>query len=108
MNNYPQNPGYGQNPQNRPVSPQPVRQQGPYQWPAMTLGNWIVTFLLMCIPIANIVLMFVWAFGSNVNPSKKTYFQAALIMMLVAIVLMILLGGVIASIVASAFQAQLY
>lgn len=46
----------------------------------MTVGNWVVTFLLMLIPIVNIVLMFVWAFGSNVNRSKKTYFQAQLIM----------------------------
>ena len=47
----------------------------------MTVGKWIGTFLLMLIPIVNIVLMFVWAFGSNVNRSKKTYFQAQLIMM---------------------------
>ena len=46
----------------------------------MTVGNWVGTFLLMLIPIVNIVLMFVWAFGSNVNRSKKTYFQAQLIM----------------------------
>lgn len=46
----------------------------------MTVGKWIGTFLLMLIPIVNIVLMFVWAFGSNVNRSKKTYFQAQLIM----------------------------
>ena len=29
----------------------------------MTVGNWIVTYLLMLIPVANIVLMFVWAFA---------------------------------------------
>ena len=46
----------------------------------MTVGNWVGTFLLMLIPIVNMVLMFVWAFGSNVNRSKKTYFQAQLIM----------------------------
>ena len=46
----------------------------------MTVGQWIGTFLLMLIPIVNIVLMFVWAFGSNTNRSKKTYFQAQLIM----------------------------
>ena len=39
-----------------------------------------ISNLLMLIPIANIVLVFVWAFGSNVNKSKKTYFQASLIM----------------------------
>ncbi|HWT26980.1 MAG TPA: hypothetical protein VN131_03500, partial [Mobilitalea sp.] len=55
----------------------------------MTLKDWIITLLLLCIPIANIVLMFVWAFGSNVNKSKKTYFQAALIMAAIGIVISI-------------------
>ena len=40
----------------------------------MTIKDWIITNLLMLIPIANIVLVFVWAFGSNVNKSKKQKF----------------------------------
>lgn len=61
----------------------------------MTLKDWIITFLLMLIPIANIVLMFVWAFGSNVNKSKKTYFQATLIMIAIVIVFWIIFGSII-------------
>jgi hypothetical protein len=45
----------------------------------MTLKDWMLTILIMCIPCVNIVMTFVWAFGSNVNPSKKTFFQACLI-----------------------------
>lgn len=52
--------------------------QNPYEEP-MKIKDWLVTFLLLLIPIANIVLVFVWAFGSNVNKSKKTFFQAQLI-----------------------------
>ena len=63
----------------------------------MTLGNWIVTMLLMLIPIVNIVLIFIWAFGSNVNPSKKSYFQAALIFLAISIIFSIALGGVLSS-----------
>ncbi|MBO5560883.1 MAG: hypothetical protein J6A07_04470 [Firmicutes bacterium] len=63
----------------------------------MTLKDWMITMLIMCIPCVNIVMMFVWAFGSNVNPSKKTYFQAALIWAAIIIVLevlwFVLLGG---------------
>lgn len=43
----------------------------------MTVGNWIVTYLLMLIPVANIVLMFVWAFSSDTKRSKKTWAQAS-------------------------------
>jgi len=59
----------------------------------MKIGNWIVTMLLMMIPIANIILVFMWAFGSNVNPSKKAYFQAYLIFAAIGLVLGIVLWG---------------
>lgn len=61
----------------------------------MTLKDWIITLLLMLIPIANIVLMFVWAFGSNVNKSKKTYFQATLIMAAVGIAFWLIFGSIL-------------
>ena len=70
----------------------------------MTLGNWIVTMLLMAIPIVNIVLIFIWAFGSNVNPSKKTYFQATLIFLAIGIILGIALGGALTSFIASMYS----
>ena len=67
----------------------------------MTLGNWIITMLLMCIPLVNVVLMFVWAFGSNVNKSKKTFFQAQLIFSAIGIVMIIIFGSAIAAIFGS-------
>lgn len=57
----------------------------------VTLKDWLITLLILCIPFANIVMMFVWAFGSNVKPSKKSYFQAALIFAAVSIVLFFIL-----------------
>ena len=62
---------------------------------AMTLKDWIITYLLLLIPVANIVLMFIWAFGKDTNPSKKTYFQAQLIILAVLLVLYILFFGAI-------------
>ena len=67
----------------------------------MTIKDWLITYLLMLIPIANIVLVFVWAFGSNVNKSKKTYFQASLIMMGIVILLYIVFGIIIFSLLAN-------
>lgn len=69
----------------------------------MTLKDWIITYLLLLIPIANIVLMFIWAFGKDVNQSKKTYFQAQLIILAVVFVLYILFfGAIIGGILGSA------
>jgi len=53
----------------------------------MLLKDWLITYLLLLIPIVNIVLMFFWAFGNDVNQSKKTFFQAQLIMLAVGLIL---------------------
>lgn len=61
----------------------------------VSIGEWIVTFILMYIPIVGIIMLFVWAFGDGTHPSKKTFAQAALIMALIFIVLWIVLIVVI-------------
>ena len=72
--------------------------------PVVTMKEWIITMLLLCIPIANIVLPFVWAFGSDVNPSKKNYFRAMLIFMAIGIFLWILFSAALFSFVSSSVQ----
>lgn len=59
----------------------------------MTLWAWIGTWLLMLIPIAQLILPFVWAFSSSTNRSKKTFFQAYLIISLILIVLGVVFGS---------------
>ena len=68
-------------------------QNGDVNSQPMTFKDWILTDLLLLIPIANIVLMFVWAFGKNVNKSKKAFFQAQLIICAVVLVLYIIFFG---------------
>lgn len=74
--------------------------------PVVTIKEWAITMLLLCIPIANIVLPFVWAFGSDVNPSKKNYFRVMLIFMAVGIVLTVLFSTALVSLLASSIQQQ--
>ena len=57
----------------------------------VTVGNWMLTILLMCIPIVNLILLFVWAFGSNTPESKANWAKASLIWMLIIIVFYVLL-----------------
>lgn len=61
----------------------------------VTVGNWLLTSLLMCIPFVNIILLFVWAFGNNTPISKANWAKAALIWALISIVLYVLLFVVI-------------
>jgi|TARA_Y100000310_G_scaffold303093_1_gene341103 hypothetical protein len=72
------------------------------QYKPMTLGDWMITFLIGCIPIVNFVMLFVWAFGSNTQQSKATWAKAALIWIGIFIVLYFLFfAAIIGSIVGS-------
>ncbi len=72
--------------------PQTARPYQPFQHQAdeVTLGDWMITMLLSFIPIVNIIMLFVWAFGSSTNPSKANWAKATLIWMLIGIVLGVL------------------
>ena len=56
--------------------------------PISVLG-YIGIFLLMCIPLVNLILLFVWAFSKDTNKNKKNFAIASLIMILISIVLSI-------------------
>jgi len=61
-------------------SPQPPQQTGYGMVTApMSVKEWVVAFLICSIPIANIVMLFVWGFGSNGNLNRKNWAKAALI-----------------------------
>lgn len=60
-----------------PPPPPPYYPQQPMA-PVISIKDWMLTMLIMMIPIVNIIMMFVYAFGDG-NPSKKNYFKASLI-----------------------------
>ncbi len=71
----------------------------------VSTGDWVVTFLLLCIPIVNIILLFVWAFGSNTPISKANFAKASLIWMLIAIALNVALFIVFGAAILAALNA---
>lgn len=64
--------------------------------PSVTLGNWIITMIIMWIPLVNIIMLFVWAFSSSTNPSKANWAKAKLIFVAISILLFMLFGSVFA------------
>ncbi|MBQ5430286.1 MAG: hypothetical protein IIU28_01390 [Lachnospiraceae bacterium] len=101
---------YGQQPYGQqPYGQQPYGQQNPYgQNPYgqpfynnrdVSVGEWMLTYLITLIPLVNIIMMLIWAFDSNTIPSKKNWARASLIWMLIVLVIYILLlvlfGGII-------------
>jgi uncharacterized integral membrane protein len=68
----------------------------------------MVTMLIMFIPCVNIIMMFVWAFGSTTKKSKANYFKATLVWTLIAFVLAIVMGGVFGAVLGSLMQSGAY
>ena len=64
----------------------------------MSVGGYLLFWLVYCIPIVNVIMIFVWAFGSSVNINKKNLARAILILFILGIiftVIMIVFAGVI-------------
>ena len=119
-----QNSGQGQF-QQQPYQPQQSYQppQQPYQQyqpqqayqagdgeleEPVTFADWMVTMLITFIPVVNIIMMFVWAFGSTTKKSKANYFKATLVWTLIAFVLAIVMGGVFGAVLGSLMQSGAY
>ncbi|ALC88267.1 hypothetical protein AM499_15455 [Bacillus sp. FJAT-22090] len=65
----------------------------------MSVGEWLLTMLIMIIPIVNIVMLFIWGFG-NPDP-RRNYARASLIWMAISIGLIIIFYGVIFALIFS-------
>ena len=69
-------------------------QIGHQQAPVVSIKEWLLTNLILMIPLVNIVMMLVWAFSSNTNPNKANYFKAALILFAIVMVIYLVLAVV--------------
>lgn len=98
----------------QPYQPQSPYQQQPYQQgdseleEPVSFAEWMLSMLIMWIPCVNIIMMFVWAFGSNTKKSKSNYFKAMLVWMVIGIVLSIVMLGAFGAIFASLMDSNYY
>ncbi len=69
----------------------------------MTVGDWLITMLILIIPIVNIVMLFIWGFG-NPDP-RRNYARASLIWMAISIVLMLIFYGVAIAFIFNSFNS---
>lgn len=51
----------------------------------VTTKEWVLIYLIMIVPLVNIVMLFVWAFGSTENPNKANWAKARLIWMAIGL-----------------------
>ena len=71
----------------------------------MTIGDWLITFLIQAIPLVGFIMLFVWAFGDGTHPSKKSWAQASLIFALIMIVLVIIFFAALWTVISSFFSS---
>jgi hypothetical protein len=69
----------------------------------LRVGQYIGMFLLMCVSILNIILLFVWGFGSSTNLNKKNFARAALILCAIMLIFWIFAVMIIGSSLGSIF-----
>ncbi len=53
----------------------------------VTVGNWMLTYLLICIPLVNLIMLLIWAFGENTPVSKSNWAKASLLWMVLGFAL---------------------
>ena len=56
----------------------------------LSVGGWLITMIILMIPLVNIVMLLVWAFG-NGNECRSNWAKANLIFIVILIVLMVVL-----------------
>ena len=59
----------------------------------LSIIEWIITRLIVAIPIVGFVMLFVWGFGSNTQPSKANWAKASLIIIGISFVLIAFFFG---------------
>lgn len=70
----------------------------------ISLGEWIITFIITSLPIIGFIMLLVWAFGTDAKTSKKNWARAALIMAVVGAVISIILTVLFAAAIVALFE----
>lgn len=74
----------------------------------LSLGEWIITLIVVAIPCVGFIMMFVWGFGKGGNTSRRNYCRAALILTAIVYVLLIIFYASLAAVLADALSSYSY
>ncbi len=70
----------------------------------VSVGDWLITYLLMIVPFVNLIMLIVWAVSSETKKSKQNWARASLIWMAIGIVIYILIIVLFGAAIYSAFN----
>ncbi len=72
----------------------------------MSVKDWLITFLILAIPVVGLVMLFIYAFGNDQNIHKQNWAKAQLIWMAIILALVFLVFLIFGSIFAAAMASQ--
>ena len=70
----------------------------------MSVKDWLITLLIMAIPLVGFIMLFVYAFGNNENVNKQNWAKAQLIFIAVIVGLAIIFLSIFGAIFATAMS----
>lgn len=73
----------------------------------LSVGDYVLMMLLFSLPVAGLVLMLYWGFGSRVQVNRKHFARAYLIFYAINMVLSLLMLGAIGSITAGVVDSAM-
>jgi len=79
--------------------------ENPNQQP-MSVKDWLITFLILAIPVVGLVMLFIYAFGNDQNIHKQNWAKAQLIWMAIILALVFLVFLIFGSIFAAAMAGR--
>ena len=66
-----------------------ARTMLPAPWDEISIGEWLVTFLLSGMPVLGFVVLLIWSFDERTQPTKATWAKAMLIWHLISFIIAI-------------------
>ena len=72
----------------------------------LSVKDWVITLIIASIPIVQIIMLFVWGFGSNTNLNKANWSKAVLILLAIAIGLFLLFSLILGALGAGMFSVM--
>ncbi len=61
----------------------------------MSVKDWMITIFITFIPLVGLIMLFVWAFGSDTNVVKANWAKAKLIWVAISVVFVIITWSII-------------
>ena len=71
-------------PEHRPVRFHEFHVDRPSERP-VSVSDWVVTILVLAIPLVNLILYVYWASSDTTAPSKKNYCRACIVLFLIGL-----------------------